>query len=192
MSKESRNEAQGPCQTGSFMMNLLHPHLFRCRLEIGVLRQMRLIINSRIGIEAKSFYQLMNKCHWILCFWHIHFLFSCLLASMQLEAVRASMPCSTTKMANHWGLCCFLATGWTGCLGLVSLKSTLIFLVARISSFLTLTYSLGTDTGGTNLVSVNIEEEPLSKYPNLVLSDDDFWTLNMLSSLELEVLPIVL
>ena len=109
MSKESRNEAQGPCQTGSFMMNLLHPHLFRCRLEIGVLRQMRLIINSRIGIEAKSFYQLMNNCHWILCFWHIHFLFSCLLASIQLEAVRASMPSSTTKMTKPLRLVLFLS-----------------------------------------------------------------------------------
>ena len=56
LSKESRNEAQRPCQKGSFMMSLLHPHLLRCRLEIGVLSQMRLMTNSRIGIEANRFY----------------------------------------------------------------------------------------------------------------------------------------
>ena len=100
LSKESRNEAQRPCKKGSFMMSLLHPHLLRCRLEIGVLSQMRLMTNSRIGIEANRFYQLMNKCHWILCFWQRHFLFSCLLASMQLEVVRTSMPSSTTKIAK--------------------------------------------------------------------------------------------
>ena len=92
LSKESRNEARGPCLTGSFMMNLLFPHLPRCKLEIGVLRQMRLMINSRIGIKAKCFYQLMNKCQWILCFWHKHFLFSCLLASMQLKAIWVRKP----------------------------------------------------------------------------------------------------
>ena len=66
--KESRDEAQGLCQTTSFMTSLLHLHRLRCKLEIGVLRQVRLMLKSRISIEAKSFYQFMNKCHWILCF----------------------------------------------------------------------------------------------------------------------------
>lgn len=108
-SKESRDEAQGPCETNSSMITLLLPHFLRCRLEIGVSRHMGLLINSKIGIEAKSFYQLMNKFHRILCFWHRHFLFSCLLASMKLEAIRASMHSFSTKMANPLRLVLFLS-----------------------------------------------------------------------------------
>ena len=100
LSKELRDEVQGPCQISSFMTSLLHPHLLRCRLQVGVLRQMRLMIKFRIGIKAKSFYELMKKCHGILCFWHKHFLFGCLHASMKLKIVRVSMSRSTTKMTK--------------------------------------------------------------------------------------------
>ena len=109
LSKESIDETRGPCQTGSFMMSLLHPQLLRCKLVVGVFRQMGLMINSRIVIKAKRFYQLMNKCHSILCFWHKHFLFSCLLASMQLETIWASMPSSTTKVTQPLNFVLFLS-----------------------------------------------------------------------------------
>ena len=99
--KESRDEAQGPCQTGSFMTSLLHLHRLRCKLEIGVRRQARLMFKSRISI--------VNKCHWILCFKHKHFLFGCLLSSLQLEAVRVSMPNSTTKITKLLRLMLFLS-----------------------------------------------------------------------------------
>ena len=36
LSQESRDEAQRPCQTSSFMISLLHPDLLRCSNGDGV------------------------------------------------------------------------------------------------------------------------------------------------------------
>ena len=92
LSQESRDEAQRPCQTSSFMISLLHPDLLRCSNGDGVHWMSRLKINSWIGKKTKSPYQLLNKCHRTLCFWPKHFLLSCLFARMQLETVWMSMP----------------------------------------------------------------------------------------------------
>ena len=56
--------------------------------------------NSSIGINIQSLYQFTNKYHRILCLRHMCFLLSCLLSSLQLETVWASMPSLFTKMTN--------------------------------------------------------------------------------------------
>ena len=46
------DKAQGPYQKDSLRLSLLHPHLLRCKLRIGVLIQIGLMINSSIGIKV--------------------------------------------------------------------------------------------------------------------------------------------
>ena len=145
------------------MMSLLHPHFLRCRPEVGVSRHMKFFINPSIGIEAKSLYQFMNRCHGILCFWHNTFGLVPWLLACNLKQFGRLCPTPPQKWQNHWSLCCFLPTRWVGCLGLVLLiRSTLIFLVAKTSSLWTLTFGLGIDTGVTNLAGVTTKGKPLS------------------------------
>ena len=115
--KRLKELAQGPCQTNSLRLGLLHPHFHRCKLGIGVFRWSRLKLNSCIGIKVKNFYQFMNKCHRILCFWHRHFLFDCLLWSLQLKTIWACMPNSTTKMTKPLRFVLFLASRMIEILG---------------------------------------------------------------------------
>ena len=85
-------------------------------------------------------------------------------------------------------MCYFLLPRWLGdFLGFDSLRSTIIFLVARISSLGSLTFGVKIDVVGTNLGGRTTEVELLSTNPNLVLSKKEFWTFSMLSSLEVEV-----
>ena len=77
-----------------------------------------------------------------------------------------------------------------GFLGFDSLRSTLIFLVARSSSFGFLTSSLGLVEEGKNLVKWDTESKMLSTNPKPNLSKGDFWTLSKWSSLEVEDLSI--
>ena len=115
--KTLKELAQGPCQTDSLRLSLLHPHFHRCKLGIGVSRWIRLKLNSCIGIKVKNFYEFMNKCHRILCFWHRHFLFDCLLWSLQLKTIWACMPNSTTKMTKPLRFVLFLASKMIEILG---------------------------------------------------------------------------
>ena len=108
--------------------------------------------------------------------------------SCNLKQFGLVFPAPPQKWQNHWGLCCFLLSRWLGdLLGFDSLRSTLIFLVARISSLDSLTSSVKIDVAGTNLGGQTTEAELLSTNPNPVLSKEEFWTFNMLSSLEVEV-----
>ena len=66
---------QGPCQTDSLRLSLLHPD----KLGVGVSIRISPNLSSNIGINVKNLYQFMDKCHRILRFWHRHFLFECLL-----------------------------------------------------------------------------------------------------------------
>ena len=50
--KKESDEAQGPCQKDSIRSSLLHPKLFRCNSSIGVILQIRILSNSRIGIKV--------------------------------------------------------------------------------------------------------------------------------------------
>ena len=169
------------------MLSLLHPHSFRCKPRVVFSRHTRFLINLSIGIETESLYQFMHKFHGILCFWHRHFFLVAYLVACNLKqfGVCLSPP---HKRQVHWGLCCFFPIGWVGFLDLVSLRSTLIFLVVKTSSLGTLTFGLGIDLTRSNLVGVNIEDKPLYTNLNPILLEADFWTFNMLSSLEVEVL----
>ena len=104
-----RNIARGPCQIDLVKLSLLHPHFLRCRSRVEVSKHMRFLINSSIGIETKSFTNSWISVMGFCAFWHIHFRFSCLLGSLQLEAIRASMPSSTTKVTKPLRLVLFLS-----------------------------------------------------------------------------------
>ena len=103
-----REIAQGPCQTNLVKLSLLHPHFLRCKPKVGVSLHMRFLINFNIDIEAQILYQLMNKCHGILCFWHKRFLFCCLLSCLQLETIQVCLPSSTTEVTKPLRLMLFL------------------------------------------------------------------------------------
>ena len=130
----------------------------------------------------------MNKCLRILCFWHKHFLFGCLLWSVQLKTIWESMTSSTTKMTKPLRFVLFLASEWLGFLGFDSLRSTLVLLIARTFFLGTLTSIKEIDVAGTNLGGWTTKVETLYTNPNLVLSEKYFWTFNISSSLEVEVL----
>ena len=97
-------------------------------------------------------------------------------------------PVPPQKWQNHWGLCYFLLQGWLRFLGFDSLRSILILLVARISSLGTLTLGVEIDVVGTNLGGWTTEVETLYTNPNPVLLEKYFWTFNLFSNLEAEVL----
>ena len=84
----------------------MHLNLFRCRLGVGISIRIDLNINSNIGIKVKNLYQLMNKCHRILCFWQWHFLFG----SLQLKAIWSSTRSSTTKVTKPLRFVVFLSS----------------------------------------------------------------------------------
>ena len=82
-----------------------------------------------------------------------------------------------------------------GFLGLDSLRFTLVLLKAGNYSLCTLTsdtdgWTIEIDDASTNLGVLTTEEDPISKNPRPVLSETDFWTFNMSSNLEVEVLSI--
>ena len=109
--------SQGPCQINSVRLSFLHPHSFRCKLGIGVSRWIRSKFISCIGIKVKNIYQFMNKSHRILCFWHRHFLFGCLLWNLQLKTIWVSMSSSTTKMTKPLRFVLFLTSRMIESLG---------------------------------------------------------------------------
>ena len=68
-----------------------------------------------------------------------------------LKQFKCVCPAPPRKWQSHWGLFCFLLPGWLGFLGFDSLRSTLILLVARVSSLGTLTSRIEIDVAGTKL-----------------------------------------
>ena len=117
-----REIARGPCQTNLVKLSLLHPHFLKCRPKVGVSLHMRFLINSSIDIEAQILYQLMNKCQGILCFWHRHLLFDCLLSCLQLETIQVCLPSSTTEVTKPLRLMLFLIYRMSRFLGLCFTK----------------------------------------------------------------------
>ena len=61
--RRQKELTQGPCQTNSLRLSLLHPDLFRYKLGVGISIRIDPNFNSSIGIKVKNLYQLMNKCH---------------------------------------------------------------------------------------------------------------------------------
>ena len=143
-----------PYKTNSLRLSLLHLNSFKFKHGVGISIRIGPNFSSNIGIKVKNLYQFMDKCNRILYFWHRHFLFGCLLWSLQLKAIWPSMPSSTTKWQNHWGLWCFLLPNWLGVLCFDVLRSILILLEARTSSFCTLTLDID---GWTTEVDVQVQ-----------------------------------
>ena len=106
--RNERDSTRTMSDRHSEVKSFLHPHFLRCRPKVGVFKHMGFLINSSIGIKAKSLYQLMNKYHEILCFWHKHFLFDCLLSCLQLETIWVYMPSSTIEVTKPLRLVIFL------------------------------------------------------------------------------------
>ena len=101
------------------------------------------------------------------------------------------------KWQTQAGLPCILSLEMVDSLGLDSFRSTLIFLDGETSMGLTtsliggLTVSLtasltegSEEDEGTKFVEWGADTEMLSTKPNLDLSEGDFWTLSIWSSLE--------
>ena len=99
-SQRKSNEAQGPCQKDSVSLSLLHSKLFRCTMSIGVCIHIRVIFNSKIGIEVERLYQFINKCYRILCLRHLHFWLVCSLSNLQLVTVWTNVSGLPTKMTH--------------------------------------------------------------------------------------------
>ena len=100
MVTKKSNEAQGPCQKDSVSLSLLHPKLFRYTTSIGVCIHIRVIFNSKIGIEVERLYQFINKCYRILCLRHLHFWLVCSLSNLQLVTVWTNVSRLPTKMTQ--------------------------------------------------------------------------------------------
>ena len=99
-SQRKSNEAQGPCQKDSVSLSFLHPKLFICTTSIGVCIHIRVISNSKIGINVEHLYQFTNKCYRILCLRHWYFWLVCSLSSLQLVTVWTNVSRLPTKMTH--------------------------------------------------------------------------------------------
>ena len=90
------------------------------------------------------------------------------------------------KWQTQAGLPCILSLEKVDSLGLDSFKSTLIFLDGETSMGLTTSLTEGSEEDErTKFVEWGADTEMLSIKPNPDLSEGDFWTLSIWSSLEL-------